>query len=357
MFRVVLISVFLRCVLLALLCSALSVEVLSERGMNYVDEEEGRKAFFFFPAGRKPSAAEQWEQAQASYEKGHLRRAEKRMKYLFERWPNSAEAPAAARARADVLLERRKWKKAFAAYQFCMDNYANLMADYDGALKGQFHAAVEVMNQRRMGFIFGGYTAPEFAIPFFEKVLRNGPQWTGAPQAQLMVGECHRRAGNLEEAIAAYAGVDARYPESVQAEEASWQRIECLNTLHEQYPISPEILQRTLTATTVFLSRYPESKRRNGIILLRNSLYEIQAGRLYEQAAFYERVPMDKEAALILYGTMVKEFPKSVRVPKAEERIAGLRADLDRTNAVAATIRPQRARPLPFFNGGGKVDG
>ena len=80
-----------------------------------------------------PSPAEQWSYAQETLNAGRLKKADRRMLYLYRRWPNSKEAPWAARARADILLARGKEKEAYEAYQYLIDNYSSRMADYDTA--------------------------------------------------------------------------------------------------------------------------------------------------------------------------------------------------------------------------------
>ena len=99
------------------------------------------------------------------------------------------------------------------------------MRDYGSVLESQFEIAVDIMNRRRMRWLFGGYRAPEYAVDYFEDVIRNGPQWSRAPEAQFLIGKCHQEAKDLELAISAYGVLGYRYPESSYAEEAAWQQI------------------------------------------------------------------------------------------------------------------------------------
>jgi outer membrane protein assembly factor BamD (BamD/ComL family) len=294
--------------------------------------------------------AEQWAFAKKTREDGKLKSAEGRMSYLFNRWPNSVEAPWAARARADMLFERKKWKDSFEAYQFLIENYSGRMRDYDSVLARQYDIAVKIMKQKRMRWLFGGYRAPEYAVDYFEKVNRNGPQWTRAPEAQFMVGKCNQDAKEHELAISAYAVLGYRYPDSTFAEEGAWQQIQCLIKLRKEYPSSPEILDRTLTSTTVFLSTYPGSEHKSEIIQLRNSLYEVKAGRVFNEAEFYAKVPKEPEAAIIYYEKLIEEFPRSELVPEAEKRIAKLKKIMAMP-VLARTAKAPHARPLPFTKG------
>lgn len=312
--------------------SILAVSLLVSAGrcraddtIAYAVEEEGRRTLSATFDERMPTSAEQWEYARETQNQGWLKKADRRMLYLVRRWPNSQEAPWAQRARADMFYARGKLKTAFKEYQYLIDNYSSRMRDYDSVLESQFEIAVHVMNQRRMRWLFGGYRAPEYAVDYFEDVIRNGPQWARAPEAQFLIGQCHKEADDLEMAIAAYGVMGYRYPDSTFSEEAAWQQINCLEKLRRQYPQNLDILDRTLTATTVFLTTYPKSENKGRIIQLRNGLYEVKAGRIFDQAEFYAKVPKKPEAAIIYYEQLIEEYPKSRLVPDAQRRITEVR--------------------------------
>ena len=173
----------------------------------YVVEEQGRGSFRSLFDKRKATPAEQWEYARDTQNKGRLKKADRRMLYLVRRWPNSKEAPWAQRARADMLYSRGKSKEAFAEYQYLIDNYSSRMRDYDSVLESQFSIALDIMNRKRMRWFFGGYRAPEYSVGYFEDVIRNGPQWAKAPEAQFLIGKAYKESGNLELAISADCGL------------------------------------------------------------------------------------------------------------------------------------------------------
>lgn len=331
-----------------------SVEDMNEQAKDqkiYTVEDTGQHTWRSTFDKKMDNPAAQWEMAKATREKGSRKKAERRMVYLYRRWPNSKEAPWAARARADMLFERKEWKAAFAAYQYLIDNYSGQMEDYDSALQAQYEIAEKIMNRRRLRWIFGGYRAPEYAVEYFESVVRNGPQWSRAAEAQFMVGKCNQDAKEYELAISAYEVLGYRYPDHKLAEEAAWQQIECYRKLRKEYPAANEILDRMLTSTTVFLSTYPKSEYRTEIIKLRNELYEVKAKQVFDEAAFYAKVPKEPEAAIIYYKKMIEEYPKSTRVPEAYERIA----ELEKILAMpikARTPDAPRSRPIPFTKGG-----
>jgi outer membrane protein assembly factor BamD (BamD/ComL family) len=287
----------------------------------YVVEEKGRSTLVAALEKQMPTSAEQWEYAREMQNRGWLKKADRRMLYLVRRWPNSQEAPWAQRSRADMLFSRGKLKDAFKEYQYLIDNYSSRMRDYDSVLESQFDIAVDVMNRRRMRWIFGGFRAPEYAVDYFEDVIRNGPQWSRAPEAQFLIGQCYQQAKELEMAISAYGVLGYRYPDSSFAEEAAWQQIVCLDKLRKEYPHSLEILDRVVTTTEIFKSIYPKSVYYARITQLRNRLYEVKAGKAFAEAEFYAKVPKKPEAAIIYYEQMMKEYHMSKLVPEAQKRI------------------------------------
>ena len=314
----------------------------------YTVQERGRSTWRATFDKRMPTSAEQWEYAHKTQDKGRLKKADRRMLYLVRRWPNSKEAPLAQRARADMLLSRGKWKDSFKEYQHLIDNYSSRMEDYNSVLENQYDIAVKIMNRRRIRWMFGGYRAPEYAVEYFEDVIRNGPQWLRAPEAQFMIGKCHQDAKEYELAILGYSILGYRYPDSSFAEEGAWQQIVCLEKQRKEFPNSPEILDRILTATTLFITTFPQSKYANENKAIRNDLYETMAQKSFDVGVFYAKVPKEPTAAILYYEVMIKEYPKSKLVPYAEERIAALQKLMALAEQDAAPIAP-RSKSLPFL--------
>lgn len=314
---------------------------------GYVIVEEGRGTWRAVFDRRMDTSADQWAYARETQNKGRLKKADRRMLYLVRRWPNSKEAPWAARARADMLLSRGKLDEAFEAYQFLINNYSSRMADYESVLESQFEIAMKIMNRRRMRWLFGGFRAPEYAVDYFETIILNGPQWARAAEAQFLIGRCYQDADDYELAIGAYGLLGYRYPDCRFAEEAAWRQITCLGELHRENPNSPEMLERLLTATTVFLSTFPSSNRKSEIIQKRNELYEVKAGAIFDMATFYANVPKKPKAAILYDKVLIEEYPKSKLVPLAEERVSALEELLEKTEEEKAPVAP-RSKPLPF---------
>ncbi|MBN2163479.1 MAG: tetratricopeptide repeat protein [Pontiellaceae bacterium] len=331
---------------LAVLVSAAFVQTAPAEESPYVLVEKGRGTWRSMFDRKMETPEQQWTYARETQNQGRLRKADRRMLYLVRRWPNSKEAPLAARARGDILLAQGDLDDAFQAYQFLIDNYSSRMAEYDAVLESQYNIAVKVMNRRRMRLFFGGFRAPEYAVKYLEQIIRNGPQWGRAPEVQYLIGQCQQDAKEYELAISAYSLLGYRYPDSRFAEDAAWNQLQCLNLLREEYPNSPEMLDRTLTASTVFLDTYPDSRYNPDIITLRNSLYEVRASALFETAGFYARVPKKPDAAILYDKAVISEYPLSERIPDAKERISELEELLNKPEEDDPVV--PHSKPLPF---------
>lgn len=313
----------------------------------YSVEEKGRTTLRSTFEKKMQGSAAQWEFARAAQDAGNLKTADGRMLYLVRRWPNSQEAPWAQRARADMLYARGKLEKASKEYQYLIDNYSSRMRDYDSVLQSQFEIAQKIMNKRRMRWLFGGYRAPEYAVDYFENVIRNGPQWSRAPEAQFLIGQCHQEAKDLEMAISAYGVLGYRYPDSKYAEEGAWQQIVCLNELRLQYPASMELLTRCVTVTQVFKEVYPKSTYIDRVNQLRNKLYEVMAGKVFDIAEFYAKVPKKADPSIVYFEQLIEEFPKSRLVPAAQKRIDEVKSLMVLRQVPAGTMP---AESLPGVN-------
>ena len=290
------------------------------RDVSYVVVEEGRSGL----GKTLESSARQWEYARATQESGALKKAERRMLFLIRRWPSCKEAPLAARARADMLLERGELVPAFEAYQFLIDNYSGRMEEYDVVLDKQFTIARKIMERRRMRWMFGGYRSPDSAISYFEDMIRNGPQSEYAAEAQFLIGQSYQDVEKYELAIMAYEILGQRYPDCSFAEDAAWNQIQCLLLLVEAFPRNPELRNRLLTSSTLFNATYPRSEHADALRTIRNELYETCAAALYDTATFYVELAKKPEAARVYDEALIQEYPMSQLVPKSEARLATL---------------------------------
>ena len=327
----------------------------SSEELSYQESASGNY-IYLNPFSHKPATpSEHWAYASALREQGKLRAARKQFDVLLKRWPESPEAAAAKQAVGDIYFEQGKDKEAFEAYEELIQSYYTGLKNYDSVLENQYAIAQREMTRKRMKVLFGGYTAPERAIPYLESILRNAPQWERAPEMQFEIGEAYRRNGEYEMAVASYTTVEYRYPDSPFAEQAAFQKIQSLKHLVAHTPYSVDLREDAQLAVDVFSANYPDSGHASEVASFAADLVDRAAQKDFEIGEFYERVPdpIKKESARIYYEKVIKEHADSKYAEAAIERLRVLfPADEKRmaeiTTVVAAAAGVERIDPGPL---------
>ena len=335
----------------------LSVSVLfaltaSSEELAYKESTRGNY-LYLNPFAHKPETpVEHLEYAASLRERGKLGSARKQYEILVKRWPESAEAAGALQAVGDICFEQREYKKSFETYEELIQKYYTGLRNYDSVLENQYAIAKREMERKRMRWMFGGYKAPERAIPYLESILRNAPQWEKAPEIQYQIGEAYRKNRAFEEAVGAYSIVEYRYPDSPVAEQAALSKIHSLGEMVEDTPYSVDIREDAQLAAELFAEIYPESEHMLEVDRFADDLAEQDARHDFEVGQFYERVPRParNKAACIYYESVVKEYPETASAASAADRLRVLLPMVD--EAIAAIERiPGAGRgprgPLP----------
>ena len=255
--------------------------------------------------------------------RGHADSARKQFEILVKRWPDSAEAATAKRAVADIYFEQGKNKKAFTAYEELIQQYYSNIKDYNSILDRQYKLATKEMDRKRMRWLFGGYRAPERAVPLFESIIKNAPQWERAPEMQYMIGQAYQKNDDQELAVVAYSTVEYRYPDSPFAEKAGIAKIESFKNLVESTPYSLEIREQAQLSARLFPELYTNSQHIAQAQAFSKELHNTSAEYYYEIGRFYERVPRPPEngSAAIYYNKVIKNYGDTEYAAKAAARL------------------------------------
>ena len=279
------------------------------------------------PFSHKPSTpAEHLDYAVSLREKGKLTAARKQFDILVKRWPESPQAAEAMQAVGDIYFKQGEDAKAFEAYEELIQRYYTGLKNYDRVLENQYTIAKREMNRKRMRLLFGGYSAPERAIPDLESIIRNAPQWERAPQIQFEIAEAYRANGERVEAIQAYSTLAYRYPDSPFAEKAAFAKIETLKDMVEDTPYSVDLREDAQMAAELFTESYTNSEYASDVVAFTSDLAEQAAKNDFEIADFYERVPdpIKKEAARIYYQKVINEHSDTDYAARAKARLRDL---------------------------------
>lgn len=289
------------------------------------EETSGKRGWHLFvrPAMRTPQR--QLEYADQLAQVGRTGKAMKQYLALTIYWPESSEAGKAQYKYSKYWDERGKFLKAFDEYQRLFDKYIGTFP-YDEVLQRQFEIAVCLMNTKKGHWLFfPGFSAPERAIPLFEKMLLNGPQWPKAPEVQYLMGRAYELSMQYEEAIQAYMTTHQRYPESPFAEKASFGAADCFYRLAQESPNNEQILEGAWAAMTLFLNEYPNAQSIPLATEYRKTLHRQRAKLAFEKADYYDKIARKPRAALLAYEALVRQFPHSNWTELAQIRIDALK--------------------------------
>ncbi len=275
------------------------------------EETEKKHSWFSFNRPERNNARNQLIWARQLQSRNELRRASRAYRALVTTWPGSPEAPLAQWGLAQTLDARGKLEDAF-------DEYNNLATrftggyPYDSIVQRQFEIARTIMDKRRGRLlIFGGFKAPERAVPMFEKVIQNAPRAPFASEAQYLIGHAYELSEQLELAVVAYMTTTHRYPTSPWAEQASFGRARSLIRLSEESPNDEEALDQAWAAIVVYLNSFPTSKDAELARAYRDNLLRRRAKNAYDKAVFYDRIAKRPESARQAYDNFVRQFPDS----------------------------------------------
>lgn len=288
------------------------------------EETQKTHSWLSFNRPAEHTSAGQLARAEKFRADGRLRAASRAYRALVTTWPGSGEAPVAQFHGAQVLQERGKLDDAFDAYQFLMDHYTGSFP-YDQVLSNQFEIATGTMQKRRGKFLmFGGWKAPERAIPMFEKLIENGPRWEKAPECQYMIGRAYELSEQQDLAVASYLIVMQRYPDSPFARDSAFARARCWYLLSEDSPNDEESLEQAWTAVSIYLASYPDAEDATLAKEMKTTLLSRRARASYDKAIYYDKVAKKPKAALQSYQNFVKLFPNSEWTSLAQVRIEEL---------------------------------
>ena len=288
-------------------------------------EDPQRKSKSVFHRPSKDSPAEQLIFARALIKEGHYSRAAKELLAVVHTWHDSAEAPRAQLAYALLLEKQTKYMKAFEEYQYLVDNYPG-RTNYSQILDHQFRIANLMMNRKRGRIlVFPGFKAPEKARPLFEQIVKNGPNWERAAEAQFYVGFIYENEKEYSLAVNAYEKILIRYSKDPFAPEAAFRRGHCLYADSQSSPRDESRCRKALSALTAFTQDSPQSVHLASAKECAAKLKERLTQMYYKRAAFYDEIAPRPRSALIAYTDFVKRFPNSRQAKQARKRIDTLK--------------------------------
>jgi outer membrane protein assembly factor BamD len=271
-------------------------------------------------------AKDQFEVAQAAFDKKAYGLALKAARRVVKVWPLSDYAPQAQYIVGRCYEEMGKDEKAFKEYQKVLEKQPKI-ANYQEILERQ-----TLITDR---FLAGKWFKLWGYIPFFpsmdrtagmyDKVVKNGPYSDVAPEAQLKIGSAREKQRNYPLAVKAYELAADRYHDRPKiAAEALYRA----GLAHKKQAQTAEYDQssagQAIATFTDFRTLYPSDPRVAETDKIISSLRSEQARGNFQIAKFYEK-RKKWSGALVYYNEVQMQDPESPYAAEAQQRIFTLK--------------------------------
>jgi tetratricopeptide (TPR) repeat protein len=287
-------------------------------------ETAPKRGFHLFNRPKEKAPDAQWAHVQALDRAGRTRAAANQALALRLFWPHSPEAPEAQLLYARLMERRGHLQAAFDAYQHLMEHYTGRF-EFNEVVDRQMQIAKTLMEQKKGKFLFlPGFSAPERAIPLFEKIVASAPEGSHTAEAYYLMGDANERTYEYDKAIDAYFTALNRFPGSEFAEKSSYAQAQCHIKLADDSPNDNRALDTARAACLLFLQQHPDSAHRAAIEADLARLRDRQVQNAYALALYYDRILRKPEAALIEYRSFVALFPNAEQAADARLRIEQL---------------------------------
>ena len=280
--------------------------------------------WWFLAGPAKDTPPEQLSYCEELITKGKERKAIKQLSRLVNFWPESKEAPQALIKKIDLFETRGDLANAFETCQESITRYAGEF-DYEAILQRQLDLARQKEDQRVAKMLFlPGFEAPEKAIPFYEQIITNAPQWESTAKIQYRIGEIEESLRSYDKAIEAFEKVLSRYDDPVYEEKASFHRAYCLYQLALESPNDEASAEAAWAALTLHLSDHKGSDSSEEAYTFQQEMHQRLAKFYYEKGLYYDAIAQKPKAALIAYRAFVEQFKTSAWTETAKSRIKEL---------------------------------
>lgn len=295
-------------------------------------EPDLKRPGWFFHHPKMDTPGEQITYADGLLSRGKTRKAGKQYLALVHEWHQSREAPEAQFSYAKTLYKRGKYRKAFEELQYLIDNFAGAFS-YNEVLDLQFRIANYVLTDKAWDILFfSGFERPERALPFFEQIIDNAPNWSQTSDIRLKVGIINEETDEYETAIDAYEKVEIHHSHTDHAETAAFRKAVCLTVLANKSPRDEKLCRTALSSFTSFLATYENKDYRTEA---KNQMIELKlrlADMYYTRAHFYDQIANRPKAAIIAYEDFLKQFPSSEKALTANARLEELEQQMRQSN-------------------------
>jgi len=276
---------------------------------------------------QRARAKDQFEVAQASFDKKEYRTAIKAANRVVKHWPFSDYAAQAQYVLGRCYEARKYDEKAFKEYQKLLEKYPKI-DNYQEVLQRQFEIASRFLGGqwfRIWGYI-PVFPSMDKTAEMYEKIIKNGPYSPVAPQSQMNIGTAREKQSNYPKAVQAYEKAADRYhDQKTVASDAIFKAGIALNKQAKKAEYDQSVASKAIATFGDFKTLYPEDKRVEDVNKYIVELKGEQARGSYEIARYYEK-RRRWNGALIYYNEVLQKDPDSKFATEAKQRIEQLKS-------------------------------
>jgi len=274
---------------------------------------------------QKTRAKDQLEVAQAAFDIGNYKLAQKAARRTVSVWSLSDYAPQAQYLVARCYEMEGKDQLAFKRYQELLEKYPKI-SNYDEILKRQFEIANRFLGGQ--WYKLWGYVpvppSMDKTAEMYEKIVKNGPYSDVGPLAQMNIGEAREKQKDYPEAVRAYERAADRYADrDPVASDAMYKTGMAYLKEARTADYDQTVASKAIAAFSDFKTLHPDDERVSDTDRRIEMLRTEQARGAYEIAKFYEKRGK-WEAAKIYYNDALNKDRGSPYAEIARMRIEEL---------------------------------
>lgn len=279
--------------------------------------------------------------ARGAEEKGHLWTAARYYNKTAKKYPNSVYAPEAQYRLGKTQLSRKKYVKAFDAFQSVATRYPST-THYNEIIGLQYSIGAALLDgaRGRVLGIFPGFTNREKGLECMEVVLSEAPYSDYAPIALMSIARGHDYLKNNEEAMDALDRMINSYPQSVLTPDAYLGLAKAHAALVEGAYYDQASTRDSITYYEDFMILFPSD---NNVATAEKGLIEMKkilADSKIKIADFYFYRRDNYKAARVFYNEAITVYPDSEVAAKAKQRLVEVEAAV--AKAAAAPAKKKR---------------
>jgi outer membrane protein assembly factor BamD len=245
-----------------------------------------------------------------------------------------------------MWLDRKKYLKAFDAYQQILTRYPNVKR-FNELIEIQYRIASALLDGERNRILFGipAFPSRELSIGCFEIILGNAPYSDYAPLILMNIARGHQYLGNTDAAIDALDRLVNNYPDSVLCPDAYLRLARMHSYLVEGPYYDQAETKQAITYDEDFMILFPSDPKiaeaASGLDRMKRMLGEskIKIADFY----FYKRD--NYTAARVFYNEAITSYPDSEVAKLARVRLA----EVEKKAAAAAQAGGVKKKHFLFF--------